>query len=126
MSLFYFDSKPSLGSFIIPTAMDHLPCPECQSIAEEIAAAFAYAWKSDHKFKHPWIATRKMIGGTEQDAERAEEILGGYRAEPLRNFGLAVGEGSSEGAPARIREALSRKYQHWALTGHKIQSGPFF
>ena len=126
MSFFYFDSKPSLGSFIIATAMDHPSCPECQSIAEEIAAAFADAWESDHNFKDAWIATRKMIGGTEDDAARAEEILGGYRAEPLRNLGFAVSERNSEGAPARIREALSRKYEHEAFTGHKIQSGPYF
>src|SRR6266404_707961 len=107
--------------------MDHPLCQECQSIAEEIAAAFADAWESsDHKFKDAWIAARKMIGGTEEDAARAEEILGGYRAEPLRNLGFAVGERGNEGAPARIREALSRKYEHEALTGHKIQSGLIF
>jgi hypothetical protein len=127
MSRFYRDSKPSLGSSIIETAMEHPPCQECQSIAEEIAAAFADAWESSgHKFKDAWIATHKMIGGTEEDAARAEEILGGYRAEPLRHFGFAVGERGSEVAPARIREALSRKYEHEALTGHKIQSGLYF
>jgi hypothetical protein len=127
MSRFYRDSKPSLSSSIIETAMDDPTCQECQSIAEAIAAAFADTWESsDHKFKDAWIATRKMIGGTEEDAARAEDILSGYRAEPLRHFRFAAGERSSEVAPARIREALSRKYEHEALTGHKIQSGPYF
>jgi hypothetical protein len=123
MSRFYRDSKRRASSSIIETAMDNHVCHECQIIAEELAAAFDDAWESsDHKFKDAWLATLKMIGGTEEDAARAEEILGGYRDIPLQQLSFGVSEDSREPGSATIREALSRKYKHEALTGHKIQA----
>jgi len=111
MSRFYRDSKPCPTSSIIETAMDNPACQECQIIAEEIAAAFAEAWESsDHKFKDAWIATHKMIAGTEEDAVRAEEILGGYQAIPLQQLKFDISEGRGEVGSARVRDAIMRMY----------------
>lgn len=96
-------------------------CHECEMIAREIATAYADAWASSYrKFKDAWIATYKMIGGTEEDAAHAEEILSGFRADPFRQLGPANHEGTAEVGPARIREAIMRKYEHQTLTGHTI------
>jgi hypothetical protein len=98
-------------------------CQQCRIIAEEIAAVYADSWaSSDQKFKDAWIAIYKMIGGTEEDAARAEEILSGLRADPFRQLRLALDQSSAEVGPARIREAIMRKYKHQALTGHTIRA----
>jgi len=93
--------------------MDNSACHECRSIAEEIAAAYADLWvSSDRRFKDAWIATYKMIGGTE-------------RAASLPQLNFASDETMYGTVSARIREAIMRKYEHQALTGHKIRLAKF-
>jgi hypothetical protein len=119
MSRLYRDSKLCPGSPIIETAMGRAACHECEMIAQEIALAYADAWtSSDQNFKDAWIATYKMIGGTEEDAVRAEEILSGFRADLFRQLKPTIDEGSAEVGPARIRQAIIRKHKHQSLTGH--------
>jgi len=106
--------------------MDNSACHECRSIAEEIAAAYADLWvSSDRRFKDAWIATYKMIGGTEEDFTRAEEILGPFRAASLPQLNFASDETMYGTVSARIREAIMRKCEHQALTGHKIRLALF-
>jgi hypothetical protein len=84
---------------------DRAHCDECEAIAEELGEAYADAWFSaDQVSKDAWIAVRTLIGGTEQDAVRAEEVI--LRAR-FQN-------------PLRINQALQRKFAHEARSGHKI------
>lgn len=91
-------------------------CRECEAIAEELAQAYADAWAStDPETKKAWIAVHRMIGGTEQDAERAEELV---RKFEIREALAAKIE------PAyflrQIGQTFRRKLFHEARTGHKI------
>lgn len=96
------------------------PCPECCEIAEEVQTAYAEAWASaTPELRRAWQAVYRMIGGTEEDFERAEALLRpfkvGYRPGP--DLWLP---------PARspIARALHRKLAHEAFTGHKIPNPP--
>ena len=81
-------------------------CRECDAIAEELHAAYGDAWTSgDQAFKDAWVATYKMIGGTEEDAARAEELIPKARPQD----------------PSRINLALNRMFAHQARSGHKIR-----
>ena len=45
---------------------------ECVAVAQELGEAYADAWIScDQAFRDTWLATN-LIGGTEEDLERAE------------------------------------------------------
>jgi len=106
--------------------MGSTTCQECHSIAEELAAAYADLWaSSDQAFKEAWIATYKMIGGTEDDAERAEEILGGFRSDPLAKLNPDIHMGYAGAGSVRIRDAVLRKCKHQVLTGHKVPAAPY-
>ena len=78
---------------------------ECLAIAQELGEAYADAWiQSDQAFRDAWLATYNLIGGTEEDALRAEA--------------LASPAGSRR--HIRINRALLRKFAHEARSGHKI------
>jgi hypothetical protein len=80
-------------------------CSECEAIAQEIREAYVDAWISaDQASRDALIATYQLMGGTEQDAERAEELI------PRARFR----------DPLRINRALQRKFAHEARSGHKI------
>ena len=82
-----------------------IPCDECEAIAREVASAYAEAWaSSDQNTKDAWTAVYKLIGGTEQDAEKAEELTTRAR---FRD-------------PLTINRALQKKFSHEARTGHRI------
>lgn len=50
-------------------------CDECEAIARELAEAYAEAWaSSDQHTKDAWTSVYKLIGRTEEDAERAENL----------------------------------------------------
>ena len=86
--------------------MDHrASCEQCAAIARELGEAYADAWLyGDQAFKDAWLATYKMIGGTDEDAARAEELCL-EAASPVS---------------ARIKQALLNKLAHEARSGHKI------
>jgi hypothetical protein len=78
-------------------------CKECEAIALELREAYADAWiSSDEESRDAWIATYKLIGGTEEDAVRAEQLA------PSAEF--------SE--PLRINRAIHRKFAHDAFWAH--------
>jgi hypothetical protein len=86
-----------------------MKCPECQAITEELLEAYAEAWDSGGPaLREAWSSVYKMIGGTEEDAARAEELI------PL------VRNPSAH----RIHLALQRKVAHQALAGHKVPIEP--
>ncbi|MFZ0884125.1 MAG: hypothetical protein WAN14_12060, partial [Candidatus Acidiferrales bacterium] len=74
-------------------------------IAQELGEAFAETWiAADQPSRDAWLAMRALIGGSEDDAVRAEETIRGARfREPLR-----------------ISQALRKKLSHEARTGHKV------
>jgi len=80
-------------------------CEECEAIARELGKAYADAWTScDQASRDAWTATYSLIGGTEEDAERAEALV------PAARFRH----------PLRINRALHRKFAHEARSAHKV------
>jgi formiminotetrahydrofolate cyclodeaminase len=80
-------------------------CKECEAIALELRDAYADAWiSSDEESREAWIATYKLIGGTEEDAIRAKELAS---AAQFRD-------------PLRINQVFLRKLAHEARSGHKV------
>lgn len=83
-----------------------MDCSECQAIARELSEAYAEAWaNADHQTREASLAVQKLLGGTEEDAERAEELVANAKPLDYRQ---------------RIQRALLKKYTHQARTGHKI------
>lgn len=84
-------------------------CEECRDIARAINAAFALAY---FRNKPASDALRRLIGGTEDDAERADQVLVPYRFQPnLRRLSF----------PEGLQAALRRGSMHCARTGHIIR-----
>jgi hypothetical protein len=82
-----------------------LACHECEAIAREIREAYADAWISgDQAFRDASMATLKLIGGTEEDAARAEVLIA--LARPRTSLGIS--------------QTFRRKFAHQARSGHKI------
>src|ERR1700724_1697985 len=83
----------------------HRCCEDRQAIAREIGEAYSDAWAfGGQAFRDAWMATQNLIGGTEEDAGRAEELL---FTSPCRD-------------PLRINRALHRKLAHEARSGQHI------
>ncbi len=83
-------------------------CDECEAIAQELSEAYGDAWLSgDKTFREGWVATYKMIGGTENDLAHAEALL--PVALPRKD-------------PLRINRAIQRKLVHEVRSGHKIEA----
>jgi hypothetical protein len=88
---------------------DFVSCQECEAIVQELRDAYADAWSfSGQESKDAWVATYKMIGGTEEDATRAEDLA------PAAQFR----------EPLRINRAIHRKFAHEARSGHKVPWAP--
>jgi hypothetical protein len=82
---------------------DSVSCDECQAIRRELAEAYTEEWaSSDQATRDAWDAIYKLIGGTEDDAERVEELL------PKATFRDR----------ARMTLALRRAFVHKARAGH--------
>lgn len=84
--------------------MGHLSaCAECEEIAWALAQAYLDAWcASDRGTRAAWKAVYGMIGGTEADVERVQELLPAVKPVHLG-----------------VNQILKRKFQHEARTGHK-------
>jgi len=77
-------------------------CDECRKIAIELREVWTEAWLStDDEFRAAWTG---LLGGTEEDLARAEEIF------PRTKVANAD----------RLRKAVMKKFKHETLTGHKI------
>jgi uncharacterized protein YfkK (UPF0435 family) len=80
-------------------------CHECEAIAQELGEAYAEAWTScDQASRDAWVAMYELIGGTEEDVVRAEELISHARFQDLR----------------RLHQTLRRKLAHEGRSGHKI------
>lgn len=72
----------------------------------EIKDAFREAWASkDQSFRAACTAAYNLLRGTEEDLERAQELLPKF---------------TSDLNLSRAGHAVRRKFAHEALTGHKI------
>ena len=97
--------------------MNARQCDQCRAILRDLDEAYSDAWTSAaQEFQDAWVATYRMIGGAEQDAARAEELLSNFR-DPFRKF-----ESESAGGGLRIRDAFLRKLEHEARAGHKVRA----
>ncbi len=82
--------------------MGNPACDECRRIALELREAWTEAWLStDDEFRAAWTG---LLGGTEEDLARAEEIF------PRTKVANAD----------QLRKVVMKKFEHEALTGHKI------
>ena len=84
-------------------------CPECQAIARQLSEAYAEGCLRNQTAKE---ALDALIGGTEDDAERADELLATYR------FQAAPG---LQDVPERIRVAIRQAGLHMIRTGHFVK-----
>jgi len=88
---------------------ENFSCAECQAIACELNEAFAEAYEQTSDAAD---ALYGLIGGTEQDAERADELIGAYKIS------------ADSRLPARVRPVMAaiwRSYEHAARTGHRMK-----
>jgi hypothetical protein len=102
-------------------------CAECEAIAKELSEVYADAWaSSDEETKEAWLAVYGMIGGTEDDAEKAEELTRGVPfPEPLGVvFGSPVRGYTGFPKANAIAQLLQRKFAHEAHSRHKIPFPP--
>jgi hypothetical protein len=98
-------------------------CAVCRALAQEIRDAYADVWaSSDQAVRDAWLATHKMIGGTEEDAQRAEDLL---KALPqTERYDGRVPQGISLVNP-KLREAFQNMALHFARTGHTVRPPAF-
>jgi len=81
-------------------------CKECEAIALELREACADAWiSSDEESREAWIATYKLIGGTEDDAVRAEELVAAAQFRPRRSLRLQLPHEPDRFIPVRSDES---------------------
>ena len=102
-------------------------CAECAAITRELGEVYAEAWFScDEKTKETWLAVYGMIGGTEDDAEKAEELTRGLPfREPHGSVFELPGRGYIGFPKANgIAQVLQRKFAHEARSRHKIPFPP--
>jgi hypothetical protein len=98
-------------------------CAECLQISRELGEAYAEAYARKQVAAD---ALRRLIGGTEKDAECADELLSAYRYRPLlaapfvNSYQYQAGPGLRQ-VPAVLRAAMQRAAQHVARTGHFLR-----
>jgi hypothetical protein len=93
-------------------------CAVCRSLLEELRnalAEFRASAKSRDESRSAFEAARDLFGGTEEDAERAEQIL--------RQFRPRLVGPDPEYRPNRIGEIIYRMQDHRARTGHQLFGG---
>ncbi len=83
--------------------MNNFACNECLAIAQELHAAY-HEMFSDHELRDAWLAGNKLMGGTDEDVLRAEELFPKSQIKSSPRIGIAI----------------KRKLTHEALTGHRL------
>ena len=81
-------------------------CPECLEIARELREAHNQAHEQNHA---AWDALKALIGGSEQDAERADELLAPYRFQQVPAL---------PPVSAALEMAMRKSQAHLMRTGH--------
>lgn len=91
----------------------------CRALAQDLRNAYADFWaSSDQAVRDAWLATHKMIGGTEEDAQRAEELL---RALPqAETYDARIPPALFRDNP-KFCEVIRNMNQHLARTGHSVR-----
>ena len=113
-------TSQSLGITYAQVAFSN-DCDECRALAQDLRDAYADAC-SDPAVRDAQLATRKMIGGTEEDAQRAEELL---KALPkAERYGTSIPQGLSLVNP-KLREVFRNMALHFARTGHSVRLPDF-
>jgi hypothetical protein len=98
-------------------------CDVCRALAQEIRDAYADLWaSSDQAVRDARLATHKMIGGTEEDAQRAEDLL---KALPqTERHDPRIPQGFSRVNP-KLREVFQNMALHFTRTGHTVRPPAF-
>lgn len=111
-------STQSLG-ISYPQMASSSDCDVCRALAQDLGDAYADVWaSSDQAVRDAWLATRKMIGGTEEDAQRTEELL---KALPqAERYDTCIPQGLFLVNP-KLREAFRNTALHFARTGHSVR-----
>jgi len=92
-------------------------CDECRALAQDLRDAYADA-SSNPAVRDAWLATHKMIGGTEEDAQRAEELL---KALPqAETYDPRIPPTLFRDNP-RFLEVIGNISLHFARTGHVVR-----
>lgn len=91
----------------------------CRALAQDLRNAYADFWaSSDQAVRDAWLATHKMIGGSEEDAQRAEELL---KALPqIETYDPRIPSAIFRHNP-RLLEVVRNMNQHLARTGHSVR-----
>jgi hypothetical protein len=101
-------------------------CQECEAISLEYRSAYRDFWlNASAETRTAYQAVAKLIGGTEEDVVRVEDLALPFRtvnAEQLsmeyrREGGPYTGTSGSE----PIREVIGRKIKHQMVTGHFVK-----
>lgn len=87
----------------------NVSCHECQVIAHELNQAYARSWVQNQAAPE---ALRALVGGTEEDAERADQILPPFRCQTSPGFPRF---------PEGLHEIMIRGALHAARTGHFVR-----
>ena len=94
-------------------------CDVCRALARDLSDAYADFWaSSDQAVREAWLATHKMIGGTEEDAQRAEELL---KALPqAETYDRLIPPALFRDNP-KFLEVIRNMNLHLACTGHVVR-----
>lgn len=91
-------------------------CDECEAILDELRNAVAEMSPDlRNRYQADREAFMKMIGGTEEDAERAEEAVGKFQFP----FSRPGSHHLPEGRYPNIQNAIRKMVVHRFRTGHR-------
>jgi cytosine/adenosine deaminase-related metal-dependent hydrolase len=94
-------------------------CEECRALAQELRDAYEDAWaSSDQPTRDAWRATYKMIGGTEEDVQRAEKLLEALARE--ERYSARIPPGFFPRFP-KCSNTCRKMAVHFARTGHNVR-----
>ena len=92
------------------------PCAECQALREELGSAFAGLAASPNlrdELQAASDAVSRMLGGTEEDAQRAEEAIAKVQSRSKPDQKLDA-----------LHAAFQRMVRHCFRTGHRVLFRP--
>ncbi len=81
-------------------------CPECLGIARELKEAYRQSREQNHA---AWDALKALIGGSEEDAQRADELLRPYSYREVPALPRVS---------AALTTAMRKFHAHLMRTGH--------
>jgi hypothetical protein len=103
-------NRNTVGSTIGLMADDSRLCDECRAIRDQLVEACRERWAAMDQTTRDASAVRAMIGGTEQDADRALELVSRAKIED----------------DPRIKTVLLKAFPYKRRTGHPLPFRPPF